>query len=125
MTAPERPSWVAPAAALGPELEAARAAARAAVGAALAGEVEERHGEALGAQRDGGAAEMAVQACLGLALDRIYARLGAPRPAPAALPADLRERDPVAGAMLARLLRAPDTRARYVFLEDLLAHLAG
>jgi hypothetical protein len=68
-------------------------------------------------------AELAAQRCLDLTLDRLYARLGAPRPAPAALPADLAAREPAAGATLVRLLTAPDARARYVFLEDLLAHL--
>ena len=69
-------------------------------------------------------AELAAQRCLDLALDRaLRAARGAP-PGPGARcrptwPAG----DAAAAATLVRLLTAPDARARYVFLEDLLAHL--
>jgi len=101
------------------ELGAARRAVREAVGPAYA---DIPHPHVTGSVAWAGA-ELAVQRCLDLALDRLYARLGAPRPAPAALPADLAGRDPAAAGTLVRLLTAPDARARYVFLEDLLTHL--
>ena len=107
------------ASALDAELDAARRAAREAVGPAYA---DVPHPHAGGTLAWAGA-ELATQRCLDLALDRLYARFDAPRPAPAALPADLAARDPAAAATLVRLLTAPDARARYVFLEDLLAHL--
>jgi hypothetical protein len=101
------------------ELDAARRAVREAVGPAYA-DVPHPHQASTVAWAG---AELAAHRCLDLALDRLYARLGAPRPAPAALPADLAGRDAAAAATLVRLLTAPDARARYVFLEDLLAHL--
>jgi hypothetical protein len=69
------------------------------------------------------AAEMAGHACLEGALALVYARLGAERPVPLALPADLAERDPRAASLLRRYVRAPDARARHVFLGDLLDHV--
>ena len=69
------------------------------------------------------AAEMAGHACLDGALTLVYTRLGAERPGPLALPADLAERDPRAASLLRRYVRAPDARARYVFLGDLLDHV--
>jgi hypothetical protein len=101
------------------ELEAARRAVREAVGPAYV-DVPHPHQSGTVAWA---AAELAAQRCLDLTLDRLYARLGAARPAAAALPADLAGRDAAAAATLVRLLTAPDVRARYVFLEDLLAHL--
>jgi hypothetical protein len=68
-------------------------------------------------------AELAVQACLARALALHYARLDAAMPSPGALPADLAGRDGRAASLLRRCLRAPDTRARYVFLGDLLEHV--
>lgn len=104
---------------LDPELETARAAAREAVGPAYQ-DVPHPHQSATIAWA---AAELAVQHCLDLALDRLYARLGVGRPPAAAVPTDLAGRDPRSAATLVRLLTAPDVRARYIFLEDLLAHL--
>ena len=69
------------------------------------------------------AAELALQHCLNLAVDALYARLGTTRPAPREVATDLAGRDPAAAAHVVRLLNAGDTRTRYVFLEDLLAHL--
>jgi hypothetical protein len=69
------------------------------------------------------AAEMAGHACLEGALALVYLRLGAERPGPLALPADLAERDPRAASLLRRYVRAPDARARFVFLGDLLDHV--
>ena len=69
------------------------------------------------------AAEMAGHACLEGALALLYTRLGAERPGPLALPADLAERDPRAASLLRRYVRAPDARGRYVFLGDLLDHV--
>ena len=68
-------------------------------------------------------AELAVQACLARALALHYGRLNAAMPSPGALPTDLAGRDARAASLLRRLLRAPDTRARYVFLGDLLEHV--
>jgi hypothetical protein len=101
------------------ELDAARRAVRAAVGPAY----DDRPHPHAGGSLAWASAELAIQHCVDLALDRLYARLGAPRPAAAALPADLAGRDAAAAGTLVRLLGAPDTRARYVFLEDLLTHL--
>jgi hypothetical protein len=101
------------------ELEGARREVRAAVGAA-ADEVHHPHVRATIAWA---AAELALQHCLNLAVDALYAALGATRPAPREVAADLAGRDPAASAHVVRLLNAGDTRTRYVFLEDLLAHL--
>jgi hypothetical protein len=68
-------------------------------------------------------AELAVQACLAGALGLHYRRLNAAMPSPSALPSDLAGRDARAASLLRRLLRAPDTRARCVFLGDLLEHV--
>ena len=114
-----RPAWAARV--TDPEVEALRAEARTAMAApmARAGErvIED---DALWAP-----VELAIHRCLWLALERHYARLGAPMPSPSALPDDLAARDAPGGVLLRRLLRAPDTRARYVFLEDFLGHLYG
>ncbi|HEV8638267.1 MAG TPA: hypothetical protein VG370_28980 [Chloroflexota bacterium] len=72
---------------------------------------------------DAHGAELAVQACLARALALHYRRLEAAMPSPSALPADLAARDGRAASLLRRFLRAPDTRARYVFLGDLLEHV--
>ena len=69
------------------------------------------------------AAEMAGHACLDGALALVYMRFGAERPPPLTLPADLAARDPRAASLLRRYVRAPDARARYVFLGDLLDHV--
>jgi hypothetical protein len=73
--------------------------------------------------QDAYGAELAVQACLAKALALHYAGLAAPMPDPSALPSDLASRDGRAASLLRRFLRAPDTRARYVFLGDLLEHV--
>jgi hypothetical protein len=73
--------------------------------------------------RDAHGAEMAVQACLSQALALHYVALDASMPSPSALPGDLAARDGRAASLLRRFLRAPDTRARYVFLGDLLEHV--
>jgi hypothetical protein len=78
------------------EVEAARAEARRTLGAAVAGGPTDGRAWA--------AAEAAVQHAIGLALDRLGAR----------------KEDPAARRLVVQVLTAPDTRARYVFLEDLL-----
>jgi hypothetical protein len=70
-------------------------------------------------------AELSVFVALDRALDRLYARLGAPRPSAGVLLDDLAGRDRTAAALVGRALTAPDARTRYVFLEDLLARLAA
>jgi hypothetical protein len=81
---------------LDPEVEAARAEARRTLGAAVAAGPTDGTSWA--------SAEQAVQRTIGLAL----ARLGAGKD------------DPAARRLVVQVLTAPDTRARYVFLEDLL-----
>jgi hypothetical protein len=104
---------------LEPELDAAREQARAALRAALAAPaVPDPDGVTAWA-----AAELTAERCLDLALGWAYDQLDAPRPAAAALPADLRRRAPRTGALACQALTAPDARARLIFVEDLLAHL--
>lgn len=67
--------------------------------------------------------EMANQACLVVAIARHYRNLDVVPPSAGRIPADLAERDARAASLLRRYLRAPDTRARYVFLGDVLAHV--
>lgn len=69
------------------------------------------------------AADLAGHVCLAFALKLLYERLGAELPPSLALPADLAERDPRGASLLRRYVRAPDARARYVFLGDLLDHV--
>ena len=69
------------------------------------------------------ATELAGHVCLAYALELLYTRLGVELPRYLALPADLAERDPRAASLLRRYVRAPDARARYVFLGDLLDHV--
>ncbi|HZQ99068.1 MAG TPA: hypothetical protein VFC93_09660 [Chloroflexota bacterium] len=105
---------------LEPELDAAREQARAALHAALAAPAAASDPEGVTAWA---AAELAAERCLDLALGWAYDQLDAPRPAPAALPADLRRRAPRTGALACQALTAPDARTRLIFVEDLLAHL--
>jgi hypothetical protein len=105
---------------LDPALAAARAATRVAVGVAHAAVVLPERGSGTG----WAGAELAVHHCLDLALDGLYRSLGTARPPPAELPADLDARAPPLAATLRRLLGAPDARARYVFLEDLVRQIA-
>jgi hypothetical protein len=96
---------------LAPELEAARAMARQAVGRAVSADTPVAWASA----------ELATFRCLDLALDRLYAARGVPRPAADALVEELMAHDAALGGRTARALTAPDARTRYVFVEDLLA----
>jgi hypothetical protein len=105
---------------LSADLAAARDAAREALGRALAGPARP-HPAALTAWAG---TELAVSACLDLALTHLYRGLASPRPDPAELPDDLVQRDSAAAAIVVRLLSATDARTGYVLLEDLLAHVS-
>ena len=99
------------------EVETARTEVRRALGEALA--------QPPPAPAAWAAAELAVQHGVDLAIDRLYASLGASRPSPAQVPADVAARDPAAGRLVVQVLTAPDTRGRWVFMEDLLGYVAG
>ena len=96
---------------LAPAVEAARALARAAVGRAVSA----------GTPSAWASAELATFRCLDLALDRVYAARGMPRPPDDALLEELMAHDAALGGLAARALTAPDARTRYVFVEDMLA----
>ncbi len=69
---------------------------------------------------DPATAELALQRCLDATIDAYYAHLGVAQPPIGEIIADLNARDPRTAGILRRYLRGPDTRARYIFLGDLL-----
>lgn len=97
-------------------IASARREARSAVGVAVSHPASSRGGARAWAE-----AELRVQRCIAAAIERVPT---SPDNGEVTLEVIAR-RDPVCADLLEAALLAPDTRSRYVFAEDLLAHVTG